>query len=153
MNNFAITQHLPVSDHVYKYLLKIVGSDSYEVTRDDYIGKIVLSTLTKIPGDLRATKKTFSKIFNVKLQENHYTRNGMHISSKSAQLFNQTIDAKMREEMFIHIVLVKKYKEELYLQEIRNYLESFDITEDDLKLDTIYREFKRKKDKFETIIN
>lgn len=148
MNNFAITQHIPVSNHVYKYLCKVVGGDTYKACRDDYLGTVVLSTLTKSPTDLRVSKRKYDKIFNVIISDHQYSKNGMFVSAKGAQMFNKLIDLKFREEMYMNVVLSKHSNETMYLPKIREFCEYFGITEDDLKYDTIYRDFKRKKDKY-----
>ena len=148
MKEFAITQHIPVSKHVYKYLVATVGSENYEVNRWDSLGAIILSLLGKTPGDLRLSKKDHEKVFNIKISSHHYLASGMFIDIKSGQLFNRLIDNLFRENMYTYVVLVKKYHSEKYTEGIKEYCKAFNINEDDIKLETLFKDFGRKKDKY-----
>ena len=51
-----------------------------------------------------------------------------------------------REELFTHLLVAKNLEKEKFFQSLRNFLEVYDITEDDIKYESLYRDFKRKKD-------
>lgn len=142
---FSITQSIPVSDHVYKFLVARCGSDEIEASRSTFIGSLILSMHGRNP-DVRLKKNNFTKLFKVTISESHYQKLGMHITSENAQLFNDLVDKVFREELYCHALLNKMGNKSLYLEAIRKFLEVYNITEDDIKLDTLYRDFKRKKD-------
>ena len=144
--DFSITEHIPVSDHVYKYIVKRYGSDSFTATRNDIIGNLVLSSLSK-NSDIKFSNTKFSKVINVRIKEYSYTRNGMFVSAKSGQVFNRMVDKLFRDELFIHVFMNKEDGKELVLKGIRKFLKIYNITEDDVKYESIYRDYKRKKNK------
>lgn len=147
--DFSITETIPVADHVYKFLVKRTGSDTYVAERTDIIGNIVLSSLGK-HHDLGLTKNKFTKTFKVVIKEDKYLKCGVFLGVKSGQVFNRMIDQLFRDELYHHIQMNANNEKEKCLEGIRNFLAVYDITEDDIKLESIYRDFKRKKSKIES---
>lgn len=146
---YAITQHIPVADHVYKFLKTRCGSDHIVATRNTVFGSLILSLLNR-NADVKSKKAGYTKIFKTTITEDSYQRVGMYISAENAQLFNDQVDKMFREELFFHVVINKGIDSRMYLQSIRTFLQVYDITEDDLKIDTIYRDFKRRKDNLDS---
>jgi len=151
-SDYSITHNIPVADHVYKYLKKRCGNDHIRASRTTFIGSQILSLLTR-NADVRPRKTEFTKIFKVTIPESLYGKNGMHITSENAQLFNDQIDKMFREELYIHLLILKSNDKKLYLKSMRSFLSVYGITEDDIKEDTLYRDFKRKKEDMETNLN
>ena len=56
-------------------------------------------------------------------------------------------DMIFREEMYSHIAMNNSEEKQNVYKALQKYLDSYGITEEDLKLDSIYRDYKRKKDK------
>lgn len=148
--NFYITEHIPVADHVYKYLIKKCGSDNYTANRSDLIGQLILSSLGNNHKDVKILKNTFEKTFSVNIKEDALYKNGFYLSVKSGQVFNKMVDKMFREELYSHAIISKRRGEESHLPSMKDFLDVYDITEDDIRLDTLYRDFKRKK---ESVIN
>jgi len=149
--DYSITETIPVADHVYKFLVKRCGSDTYTANRNDIIGNIVLSSLGK-NNDLKISKTRHTKSFNIVIKEYSYLRNGIFLGVKSGQAFNKMIDKLFRDEMYFHVYVNSFKSKEQFLEGIRNYLKIYDITEDDIKLESIYRDFKRKKEDLQTML-
>lgn len=153
MADFTITQNIPVSNHVYKYLKNRYGDDHIIATRETVVGGIVLSLLNRNNDIRHVSKKSYDKVFSVLIKEEKYLRNGVHIDTRSAQAFNDTIDKMFREELFCHVMINKFSNNEQFNKGIRNFLKVYDITEDDIKYETLYRDFKRKKDNIQISLN
>ena len=143
--DFSITQNIPVADHVYKYLLRICGTDHVQANRSTYIGSLILS-LQGRNHDVRLSKKKYTKIFKAQISECYYEKTGMFITQQNAQLFNEQVDKKFRDELFRNMLMNRELDEKLFLKSMRSYLDFYDITEEDIKIETLYRDFKRKKD-------
>lgn len=143
--DYSITENIPVSDHVYKFLIKRCGGDTYVATRNDIIGNIVLSSLGR-NADLKISKSKYTKTFNVVIKEYSYLRNGVFLGVKSGQAFNKMIDKLFRDEMYFHVFVNAQSSKDQHLEGIRKYLKIYNIDEDDIKLESIYRDFKRKKE-------
>jgi len=144
-SDYSITETIPVADHVYKYLLKKCGSDTYVANRSDLIGNIVLSSLGSNP-DLSISKTKYNKVFHIVIKDYQYLKTGIRLGIKTGQVFNKMIDKMFRDELYCHIFINSNLSKEKYLEGIRMFLQVYDITEDDIKLESIYRDFKRKKD-------
>lgn len=143
--DYSITEHIPVADHVYKFLVKRCGGDVYVATRNDIIGNIILSSLGK-HSDVKLPNNNFSKIFNVVIRESSYVRSGVFVGVKSGHVFNKMIDQLFRDELYHHVHINTSLQKDKCLNGIRNFLKIYDITEDDIKLESLYRDFKRKKE-------
>ena len=141
----SITQNIPVANHVYKYLKVICGTDHIVANRSSYIGSLILS----IQGrnyDVRCSKKKYTKIFRAEVSEAYYGKTGLVITRENAELFNDQVDKRFRDELYRNMLINDHLNEKLFLQSMRRYLDLFDINEDDIKIETLYRDFKRKKD-------
>ena len=143
--DFSVTQEIPVSDHVYKYLLKLCGGDKIDANRSTYVGSLILS-LQGRNYDVRPSKKKFTKLFKARISETYYAKTGLHITSENALLFNDQIDKKFRDELYRNMLMNRHLDEKLFLKSMRAYLDFYDITEDDIKVESLYRDFKRKKE-------
>lgn len=150
--NYSITESIPVADHVYKYLIKKCGSNTFTATRNDIIGNIVLSSLGR-NSDIKISKPKYKQLFHVVIKEHSYLRNGIFLGIKSGQIFNNMIDKLFRDEMYTHVSINKSEDKDKFLEGLRKYLSIYDINEDDIKLESIYRDFKRKKEEYNVIVN
>lgn len=148
-SDYSITESIPVANHVYKYLLKKCGSDTYTANRSELIGNIVLSSLGTNP-DISISKTKFKKTFHIVIKDYQYLKAGISLGIKTGQVFNKMIDKMFRDEMYCHIIINSNVSDSQYLDGIRKFLEVYDITEDDIKLESIYRDFKRKKEAFKS---
>lgn len=145
MADFSITQNIPVANHVYKFLVARYGTDHITASRKTFVGNLILS-LHGRNMDVDRKKIGFTKIFRITVSERYYQKLGVHISTENAMLFNEQIDRSFREELFCHALINKKTEKKAVLKSIRDFLDVYDITEDDIKMDTLYRDFKRKKE-------
>lgn len=144
--DYSITQNIPVADHVYKYLLHRYGTDHIKATRNTTIGSLVLSLQGRNKDKRPAKKSGFTKIFKATITEQAYNKLGIHLSEENAQLFNDQVDKMLREELYWHVTINKGQTNKMHINSIRSFMEAYDITEDDIKLDTLYRDFKRRRE-------
>lgn len=142
--DYSITETVPVADHVYKYILGINGSETIVADRSDFIGNIILSSLNR-NSDVKIGKRKFNKSIKIVIKDHQYLKSGVFVGIKRGQVFNNLIDKMFRRELYSHCFMNKDLHDDSYLQIIRNFLNVYNISEDDLKLDSIYRDFKRKK--------
>lgn len=143
--SYSITHQLPVSPHVYKYLTATCGSDHIKASRKSWIGNLVLDIQTKDFKYKPLTSK-MDHIFKVTITEHDFNHLGTNITPKSAKVFNKTIDMIFREKLYEHALIANRINGIPIMKYLEGSLEIYDITEDDLKFDTLYRDFKRKKD-------
>lgn len=147
-SDYSITETIPVADHVYKYILKKNGSEIINANRTDIFGIIILSSLNN-NRDLKIDKRrsVFTKTLKIIIKEDQYLRNGLYVGVKRGQVFNKIIDKMFRSELYAHCRMIKEVHKEGYYKIIKSFLDIYEITEEELKLESIYRDFKRKNQK------
>ncbi len=150
--DFSITQNIPVADHIYKYLVKICGTDHIKASRSSFVGSLILSLQGRNP-DVRLSKRKYNKIFKAEISECYWSKTGMFITQQNGQLFNEQIDKKFRDELFRNMLMNKQLEEKLFLKSMRRFLDFYEITENDIKIETLHRDFKRKKEDLERNLN
>ncbi len=144
MSSFSITYKFPVSRHVYKYLVCKTGTDNAIATRKNFVGSILLCMLSPNE-DLEHETVKDSKVFKVTVHDEFYLQNGQYISPKIANAFNSVFDKCFREELFSHCFCAKIKCEDTFLNAMRAFMKEYRLTEDDFELDSLYRDFKRRK--------
>ena len=148
--NFSVQINIPVSDHIYKYLAAKCGTGLFTATRNTFVGSVVLSMLSRNEDLKRESSKKHSKVFTVLVKEDSYMRNGIFIDLKCMKAFNEMVDKMFREELYCHMIINKFTHKSQYLDCIRNFLRIYNINEEDIKEETVYRDFKRKKEDIES---
>ena len=143
-SDYSISETIPVADHVYKYITGINGSDTIIAERSDFIGNIILSSLNR-NSDVQLSRKKYKKSIKIVIKDHQYLKNGVFIGLKRGQVFNNLIDKMFRRELYSHCFMNKDMHDDKYIEVIRKFLNVYNISEDELKLDSIYRDFKRKK--------
>lgn len=147
--NFSVQINIPVSDHIYKYLIAKCGQLPFTAVRGHFVGSVVLSMLSRNDDVRHESKKKYTKVFKVTVKEESYLRNGVFIDLKCAKVFNDLMDSMFREELYNHVRLNKLHHNIKYIECIRNFMLVYNITEEDIKEETVYRDFKRKKQRIE----
>ncbi|MEO8532840.1 MAG: hypothetical protein ABI441_03785 [Flavobacterium sp.] len=133
--------NFPVKPHVYKYLQNKVG-EKLVVTKFDFFGSIVLDILTKKYSDLEAVTDRYT--FPVEISFSYMEKMGIYIDNKVVKKFNSRVDAMFREEMrgFANVNFsVNHTPKEASLKQ---FLFQYNIDEDDIKFETLLKDFKRK---------
>ena len=149
---YSITQNIPVADHVLKFLKVRCGGTHLQAKRTTTFGSLALSLMGENK-DVKINSRNYTKIFEVTIAEDSYNRVGMYMCEANAQLFNDQVDRMFREELFFHVMINKGIDAEQYMNSIRSFLKVYNITEDDIKLDTVCRDFKRRKDEYDANLN
>lgn len=145
-DNFSIQINIPVKNYVFKYLTVKYGEGVVKASRNTVIGSIILSMLSG-NGDVKPSNDIReSNSFKVIVTEYQYLRNGVFIDNRTVKVFNQLVDSMLKEELYCHMIINKFTHDSQYMDCVRNFLSVYDITEDDLKLESVYRDFKRKRD-------
>lgn len=127
------------------------GTDHIQLSKTNHIDVIILNLQSKVNYKPVAKREKLKKVFSVDISENYFTRYGMHLHPNHAVIFNDIIDGIFRDEIYKTAIILKNKSEDKILKSLRDHLEMYDISEDDIKLDSVYRDFKRKKENYEKI--
>lgn len=144
-----ITLHLPVSAYLIKYLEAKYGEE-YKATETDWFGLLIISTLSRKSADhYHINRKSENLYYTVTLGISKAEHCGFFITQRKGDQIAKAIDNHFREQMYMQAVLNYQNFEIDYKTSILNYLESFNITEEDLHYETVRKDFNRNKAKIE----
>lgn len=140
----AVIINFPVKPHVYKYLQNKVG-EKLVVAKFDFFGGMVLDILTKKYSDLEAVNNAMT--FPVEISFSYMEKMGIYIDNRVIKKFNSRVDSMFREEMKgfanINFQANKTPKE----TSLKLFLFQYNIGEDDIKFETLVKDFRRKSKK------
>lgn len=145
--------HMPMKSYLRKFLQKKYGTN-YEVSSNSLLGIFLIEILDK------QYRKDHKKI----IQKDYYPliipkyiveRVGFDMPTSKMKRFEEMLVKLFKTELESYIKLTieselyvkiddKKYRQDI-MKAIKQYLDYFDITEDELKLESLYRDFNRNK--------
>jgi len=144
-----ISIDLPVTPAIKKYLAIKLGPE-YRLTSMDWFGSIVFSMLEKkgikkhnCIKDTNISNKT--EVFQFIMSYNLTTKIGFVLSPKNATMIHNIVDRVFRDEIYYTAIRNKEFYDIEYQTSINDILDSYDIIDEDITWDAIYKEFTRKK--------
>lgn len=142
-----ITIDIPVSKAAKKYLTSQFG-DRFEVSPVSQLGITILALLSKTPQSVRNeyTGVKYPERYSLYITEEQMNRDGCWLTKKSMMIIASQIEQDMRDFLFKHTLLIARSQPSMYKETMRNALDAFNITEEDLSLSAIMKDFDRKKD-------
>lgn len=138
----CVVIYFPVQPHVYKYLQSKVG-ESMTVSRKDFWGNLVLDILSK--RYTSTTIQTEDLVYPVEISMRYMSEFGVFIDSKTVRKFNSQIDNLFREEMRTHVFINYEKNGIPKDRALKQFLEYFNIDEDDMKFETLKKDLIRSK--------
>ncbi|WP_300685501.1 hypothetical protein [Chryseobacterium sp.] len=143
-----ITINLPVSPAIKKYLTTRLGNN-YHLTNNDWFGIIFLNMLENKNNKYYEFigKKTTNRIetFPITISLSMADKNGFIIRAKHETQINKIIDDVFRQDMYIQALINKKEYGIEYQTSLSNILDAYDITDEELTIDSLKRDFIRKR--------
>lgn len=139
---FTIT--LPVAPHVKKFLLIWYGPD-YILTLNDSLGKSIHALLRKKINSVKGTRQIKEPFYTIKVPASKIQREGCVIHTNNLYLISEQFDKYFRDIIFYYAMINASCNEGKYKESLRQALAFFDITEDDISLESLYRDFTRKR--------
>lgn len=138
-----ITLKIPCKRHVKKYLIKKYG-DTHVISPGTMLGIFAIQMLNK-EFDPKELSKVYSDFYELELTEFYIKTKGFNICPEKLFLIGESLDRLFREELFAHVDLVYDRGDKWALRSIRHFLRFYEITEDELKLESIYKAYLRRK--------
>lgn len=142
--------YFPVKPHVFKYLVYRFG-ESFTYANNSTLAPIIKSTIC-------TTTKSNTKIFisdfkyQVNLTEYYFNKFNVVFSRAKLYDFNLDVDRLFREELFQFMILSKNIYNHSYKSTLKDFLEKLNITENDIKLETLLKDFTRKSAENDSVI-
>jgi len=138
----CVVIYFPVQPHVYKYLQSKVG-ESMTVSKKDFWGNLILDILSK-----RYTSPVTQPeelVYPVEISMRYMTEYGVFIDSRTVKKFNTQIDNLFREEMRTHVFINYEKNSIPKDRALKQFLDYFNISEDDIKFETLKKDLVRSK--------
>lgn len=137
----SVIIHFPVERHVYKYLQKSVG-EKLVASKKDLFGGITLDLLSK--NDSRDTYMVKGELtYVVEISEDYMYRFGIYVDEKIKRKFNAYIDKMFRKEMITYVDINSGKKKKNKEPALREFLFYYNISEDDIKFETLVKYIQR----------
>lgn len=131
---------IPVKKYVLKYLIKRYGT-LHTVSKTSLIGSLVLVALenkVEKPDKHIPAKHQYS----VSLPEFYFNTKGHTIPRNKLQYLGNCLEVLFKEDMRAYLEL--QVRKGLKAQpELKLFLQAYDITEDDIKLESLYKNWQR----------
>lgn len=136
------TIQFPVKPYIKKFLVYKYGPQ-FTFTKTSVLAPILTSILDK---NSEANINAFhtEECYEVELTEFYIKKYGVFFNERDLYLFNSRIDHLFREEAFGFMIINKQYNNIKYRRSLRDILDAIGITEEDLKFDSLLRDFTRK---------
>lgn len=144
---YMITLKIPCKTHVKKYLIARYGLQ-HTITRQSLLGVMVHEKLSKNYNPNERIRFT-DDVYEVVLTEWCFKNVGHSIDMQTLNALGSALYYLFREDMHL-FVRSKIVKGEKATSAIKEFLNNYGITEDDLKFETVYRDYKRKHDGIKT---
>jgi hypothetical protein len=130
---------IPVKNHIKKYLSKKYGSE-FKISKKTFIGLFLIEMLEK---DIEKTNPFPGDNYNVIVPEYYFNSKGYSISQAKLRTIGTSFETLFDNDFF-HFVDTKLFEGNLNAyQSVVLFLKIYDIKEDELKLESMYRKYQR----------
>lgn len=136
-----VTIKIPCKIYVKKYLIARYGI-KHTITRNSFLGLFVTEFLTK-DFDPKQKYKAYDAEYEIEITEWMFKNIGHSVSVKALEAIGNSFYLIFREDLFEYVQLQLK-KGTNASNAIKEFLKNYDIKEDELKFESIYRDYKRK---------
>lgn len=136
----AVTVHFPVKVHVYKFLQKKIG-EKLVVTKNNFYGNLVLDVLSKKYCVLDSVSDEFT--FPVEISLRYMSDFGIFVDKNIIRKFNAQVDRVFKEEIRSFVSINNTMNSMPKKMAVEQFLFHYNMTEDDIKLETILKDLNR----------
>ena len=138
----GVVVYFPVAPHVHKFLQAKCGVKMV-ASKQGLYGNVILDLFSKRGAN--AVKMPETLTFPVEISMRYMRENGIFIDEQVVFKFNNRIDAMLREEMRTYVNLTNSNNSVPKDTAIRQFMDSYKITEEDIKFETLKKDFHRNK--------
>lgn len=133
---------IPVKPYVKKYLIGRYGKQ-HTITKSSFLGFLVYDRLNK-DFDPKTEYKGLDDVYEVELTNWVFKSQGHSVSKNQLLAIGHALYLLFREDCFEYVES-EQTKAGNATKALKEFLNKYEIREDDLKFETIYRDYKRKK--------
>lgn len=139
---FKIT--LPIQPHLLKMISKTNSVDPFVIKQRCHYGQIIFSNLKKNYVDTQppTNTKAYSGNLQVLIANELAKQNKIILDDKTVQSIHQALNSLFYDKLFTLLDFNASGKGDIK-ENINRFMESYDITEDDLKRETVVKKYYR----------
>lgn len=137
------TLRIPCKKHVKKYLIEKYGT-SHTISKTTLLGMFTLEFLHK---DFKPELKEFDfdDVYIIQINTFYFNTKGHTISRAKKRMIGACMERLFREDIFAFVDMQIIINNTTAIDSLRFFLKHYDIQEDDLKIESIYKAYKRYK--------
>ncbi|WP_421811736.1 hypothetical protein [Flagellimonas sp.] len=133
--------HFPVKPYLHKFLTHKFGP-CFVYSKTSILSPVIKSVLTEsVSSELTGFQEEM--YYEVIIPSHYFNKNSISFSADKAFQFNKDVDHLFREELYQFMVLNHEIYDIKFRTSFRDYLDKFDITENDVKYETLLKQFQR----------
>lgn len=138
----GVVVNFPVLPHVHKFLKAKCG-EKMVANKQELYGNVVLDLLNKRGANVVKVSENLS--YPVEISMRYMRENGVFIDDQIIYKFNNRIDRMLREEMRTYVFLSNFCNKIPKNTALRQFMECYNITEEDIKFETLQKDLVRNK--------
>lgn len=140
MKSPAIVLFFPVQPHIYKFLQQKCG-EKLSVNHQSLYGSVVLDILQKRGATLHGNPGELT--YPVEISLRYMREFGIYVDDSIIKKFNHRVDKMFKEELRTHVKISNGHYSVAKDAAIRSFMAGFNITEDDIKFETLKKDIGR----------
>lgn len=139
-----VSVHIPCKVHVKKYLIGRYGA-KHTMSKKSLLGTILFHLLDKNCPKANFQSDDYKHKYDIMVPEYYFNTRGFEIGTKKKQYLALCFEKIFFEDLMQSIeIAVSKYHQKPIVA-IRMFLENYNISENDVNFDSIYRQYQREK--------
>lgn len=130
---------IPVPHHVRKYLISKYGTE-HTLTKTSFLGQLLFMCLDeqfRKPKDVEDTAS-----FSVGIPSKYFNEGRYSAGPDTLKMIGTCFEKLFKEEFHAYVEKEVKNKREA-MESVRFFMQAHNITEDDIKLETLYKSYQR----------
>lgn len=142
--NLLVTVHIPCKVHIKKYLTARYG-ESHTMSKRSLIGTLLFHILDKETPRAQVELADYKCKYDILIPQYYFNSRGHSIGWKKKHYLSVCFEKIFYEDMLLFIELAKSEMKVKPIDAIRSFLKKYNITENDVNFDSIYRQYQREK--------
>lgn len=139
---FFISLKIPVKPHVKKYISVRYGSE-HTLTKQSLLGLLVFNSLDKKTIDPYQDVNDSSDRYTIKISRQYFYERGYKVNRRTLHFLSVCLE-KLFYEAFTENIDISVKKHGIHATAaMRGFLSQYDISENDLRFESMYRRYQR----------
>jgi hypothetical protein len=144
IEKLMVTVHIPCKVHIKKFLIGRYGPN-HTMSKKSLLGTIVFHLLDKKCPKPNIQLDDYKQNYDILVPEFYFNVRGYNIGYKKKHYLALCFEKIFFEDMLQNIELAASEYNTKPIQAMRNFLKKYEITENDVNFDSIYRQYQREK--------